>query len=203
MNGSRDKRFISKVGFSMFATLAAALLLTLGGRQAVGQACPAQNWAGATANIWAATVSDTVMLNNDPSTNRPTIPIMLYDGTYSPWGYTQHPQPVTQLNTNWSCPSGTPVISIAGSGRETVALQIFITAPAASALSSVSVDITPLTGPGTLTSNNTGTSNVTRYLEGYALGRSLLHIERSRNSRISSVVRIVKRPIAVRVQRLS
>ncbi len=147
MNGSRDKRFISKVGFSMFATLAAALLLTLGGRQAVGQACPAQNWAGATANIWAATVSDTVMLNNDPSTNRPTIPIMLYDGTYSPWGYTQHPQPVTQLNTNWSCPSGTPVMSIAGAGRVPVALQSFSTAPAASALSSVSVDITPLTGP--------------------------------------------------------
>jgi hypothetical protein len=59
------------------------------------------------------------------------------------------------------------VISIAGSGRETVAFQIFITAPAASTLSSVSVDITSLSGPGTLTSDNTGTSNVTRYLEGY------------------------------------
>jgi hypothetical protein len=167
MNGNRDKKFISKVDFSMFATLAIVLLLIAGGKQAVGQACPTQNWAGSTPNIWAATVSDTVMLNNDPTTNRPTIPIMLYDGTYSPWGYTPHPQAVTQLNTNWSCPSGTPVISIAGSGRETVAFQIFITAPAASTLTSVSVAITSLTGPGTLTSDNTGNSNVTRYLEGY------------------------------------
>ncbi len=59
------------------------------------------------------------------------------------------------------------MISIAGAGRETVAFQIFITAPAASSLSDVSVGITSLTGPGTLTSDNTGTSNVTRYLEGY------------------------------------
>ena len=167
MNGNRDNKFISKVDFSMFATLAVVLLLIAGGKNAAAQACPAQNWAGATPNIWVATVSDTVMLNNDPATNRPSIPVMLYDGTYSPWGYTQHPQSITQLNTNWSCPSGTPVISIAGSGRETVAFQIFITAPAASALTSVSVNITPLTGPGTLSSDNTATSNVTRYLEGY------------------------------------
>ena len=167
MNGKRDKQLISKVGFSMLATLAVVLLLILGGKQAAAQACPAQNWAASTPNIWAATVSDTVMLNNNTSTNQPTIPIMLYDGTYSPWGYTPHPQPITQLNTNWSCPSGTPVISIAGAGRETVAFQIFITAPAASSLSDVSVGITSLTGPGTLTSDNTGTSNVTRYLEGY------------------------------------
>jgi hypothetical protein len=93
---------------------------------------------------------------------------MLYDGTYSPWGYSQHPQAVTQLNTNWSCPSGTPVIPIAGAGRETVAFQLFITAPAATTLSDVSVTIAPLTGPGaTLTSDDTGTSAVTRYLEGY------------------------------------
>ena len=167
MNGNRDKKFISNVDFSMFATLTVVFLLVLGGKRAIGQACPAQNWAGATPNIWVATVSDTVMLNNDPATNRPTIPVMLYDGTYSPWGYTQHPQAITQLNTNWSCPSGTPVISIAGAGRETVAFQIFITAPAASSLSDVSVGITSLTGPGTLTSDNTGASNVTRYLEGY------------------------------------
>ena len=167
MNGKRDKQLISKVGFSMLATLAVVLLLIVGGKQAAAQACPAQNWAGSTPNIWAATVSDTVMLNNNTATNQPTIPIMLYDGTYSPWGYTQHPQPMTQLNTNWSCPSGTPVISIAGAGRETVAFQIFITAPAGSSLSDVSVGITSLTGPGTLTSDNTGTSNVTRYLEGY------------------------------------
>ena len=167
MNGKRDKQLISKVGSSMLATLAVVLLLIVGGKQAAAQACPAQNWAGSTPNIWAATVSDTVMLNNNTSTNQPTIPTMLYDGTYSPWGYTPHPQPITQLNTNWSCPSGTPVISIAGAGRETVAFQIFITAPAATSLSDVSVGITSLTGPGTLTSDNTGTSNVTRYLEGY------------------------------------
>jgi hypothetical protein len=167
MKGKRDKELISRVDFSMFAMLAVILLLIAGGRQAAAQACAAQNWAGATPNVWVATVSDTVMLNNDPTTNQPTIPIALYDGTYSPWGYTPHPQAITQLNTNWSCPSGTPVISIAGAGRETVAFQIFITAPAASTLSDVSVGITSLTGPGTLTSDNTGTSNVTRYLEGY------------------------------------
>ncbi len=151
----------------MCAMLAVVWMFTAGVSQAAGQACGGQNWAGSTANIWAATVSDTVMLNNDPATNKPTIPTMLYDGTYSPWGYSQRPQPITQLNTNWSCPSGSPVISIAGSGRETVAFQIFITAPAATSLTSVSVGITSLTGPGTLTSDNTGTSNVTRYLEGY------------------------------------
>ena len=167
MDRNLDRKFVSQFVRGVVGTLAAGLLLTVGALPAMGQACPAQNWAGATANVWAATVSDTVMLNNDSATNRPTIPIMLYDGTYSPWGYTQHPQPITQLNTNWSCPSGTPVIAIAGSGRETVAFQIFITAPAATSLSDVSVGITSLTGAGTLTSDNTGTSNVTRYLEGY------------------------------------
>ncbi len=164
---NRNRKFVSRVVSSIFAMFVLVCMFTAGAPTAMGQACPAQNWAAATPNVWAATVSDTVMLNNDPTTNRPTIPIMLYDGTYSPWGYTQHPLPVTQLNTNWSCPSGTPVIAIAGAGRETVAFQIFITAPAASTLSDVSVNITSLTGPGTLTSNNTGTSNVTRYLEGY------------------------------------
>lgn len=167
MNVDRRGKFVSKLASSVFATLASGFLLVTGTHQGWGQACPAQNWAGTTPNVWAATVSDTVMLNNNATTNQPTIPIPLYDGTYSPWGYTQHPQPITQLNTNWSCPSGTQVISIAGSGRETVAFQIFITAPPASTLTSVSVDITSLTGPGTLTSDNTGTSNVTRYLEGY------------------------------------
>ena len=168
MSRNWEKTLISKVGYSMFVTLGVLMLLISGSKQAAGQACAAQNWAASTPNIWAATVSDLVMLNNSPTTNQPTIPIMLYDGTYSPWGYSQHPQPVTQLNTNWSCPSGTPVISIAGAGRETVSFQLFITAPAATPLSSVSVAINPLTGPGTtLTSDNTGTSAVTRYLEGY------------------------------------
>jgi len=161
------RNFVFKCVSSLFAMLAVVLMLTVGAHQAAAQACASQNWGGSTPNVWAATVSDTVMLNNSPTTNQPTIPTMLYDGTYSPWGYVQHPQPVPQLNTNWSCPSGTPVISIAGAGRETVAFQLFITAPATSTLSGVSVAITSLTGPGTLTSDNTGTSNVTRYLEGY------------------------------------
>jgi hypothetical protein len=158
----------SKVGLLMFTAVVMSLLLVAGTPNAAAQACAAQNWAAATPNIWAATVSDLVMLNNNPTTNQPTIPTMLYDGTYSPWGYSQHPQAVTQLNTNWSCPSGTPAISIAGAGRETVSFQLFITAPASATLSNVSVTITPLTGPGaTLTSDNTGNSEVTRYLEGY------------------------------------
>jgi hypothetical protein len=168
MNGKREKTVISRVVNAAFTTLAVAFLIFASSKQMVGQACGSQNWASATPNIWAATVSDLVMLNNDPTTNQPTIPIMLYDGTYSPWGYSQHPQAVTQLNTNWSCPSGTPVISIAGAGRETVSFQLFITAPAATTLSDVSVTISPLSGSGaTLTSDNTGTSQVTRYLEGY------------------------------------
>ncbi len=165
---NRNTKLISKVGFSMFVALGVLSLLVMCSMPASGQACPAQNWTASTPNIWAATVSDVVMLNNDPATNQPTIPVMLLDGAYTPVGIWQHPQAVTQLNTNWSCPSGTPVISIAGAGRETVSFQVFITAPAATALSDVSVTIAPLAGPGaTLTSDNTGTSAVTRYLEGY------------------------------------
>ncbi|MGA2632668.1 MAG: glycoside hydrolase domain-containing protein [Terracidiphilus sp.] len=166
---NRNRKLISKVGFSLFVTLAVLSLLIVSSIPASGQACASQNWTASTPNIWAATVSDVVMLNNNPTTNQPTIPIMLLDGTYSPWGYSQHPQAVTQLNTNWSCPSsGPPVISIAGAGRETVSFQLFITAPAATTLSDVSVTITALTGPGaTLTSDESGTSEVTRYLEGY------------------------------------
>jgi len=168
MKMSCKKRLNFNVSFLMFAAVSVSLVLFAGTGKAVAQACAAQNWGASTPNIWAATVSDVVMLNNSPTTNQPTIPTMLYDGTYSPWGYSQHPQAVTQLNTNWSCPSGTPVISIAGAGRETMSFQLFITAPAATTLSDVSVTMTPLTGPGaTLTSDNTGTSEVTRYLEGY------------------------------------
>jgi len=168
MKRNCEKALNSNIGLSMFAAVVVVLLLVVSSTNAVGQACAAQNWAASTPNIWAATVSDVVMLNNSSTTNQPTIPIMLYDGTYSPWGYSQHPQAVTQLNTNWSCPSGTPVISIAGAGRETVSFQLFITAPAATTLSDVSVTIAPLTGAGaTLTSDDTGTSAVTRYLEGY------------------------------------
>ena len=63
----------------------------------------------------------------------------------------------------------TPVITVAGAGRETVSFQVFISAGVGSnsALSDVSVAVSPLSGAGTLTSDNTGTSNVTRYLEGY------------------------------------
>ena len=168
MEMNSKKTLNCNVGFLVFTAVVMSLLLFAGTGKAMAQACAAQNWAAAMPNIWAATVSDLVMLNNNPATNQPTIPTMLYDGTYSPWGYSQHPQAVTQLNTNWSCPSGTPVISIAGAGRETVSFQLFITAPAATTLSDVSVTITSVTGPGaTLTSDNTGTSAVTRYLEGY------------------------------------
>ncbi|MHB8302291.1 MAG: glycoside hydrolase domain-containing protein [Acidobacteriaceae bacterium] len=138
------------------------------------KACPAQNWAGAAPNIWAAEGSIKVMLNNEPGSNRPTIPVFMAngkpdDGNFNPWGYPQHPQPMTELNPVWSCPTGTPLIAVAGAGRETVSFQIFISAGASanSGLSDVSVAVSPLSGPGTLTSDNTGKSDVTRYLEGY------------------------------------
>ncbi|MHB2007481.1 MAG: glycoside hydrolase domain-containing protein [Acidobacteriaceae bacterium] len=170
---------------SWVATSAAALALTAG---ALGQAlpCPTQNWAGATPNVWVAESSIKVMLNNQPGSNRPTIPVFmtngkLDDGNFDPWGYPQHPQPLTALNSVWSCSSGMPKITVAGAGRETVSFQIFITAgPGANAgLSDVSVAVSPLSGPGTLTSDNTQTSNVTRYLEGYvpytSTGQEYLH----------------------------
>ena len=83
------------------------------------------------------------MLNNDPATNRPTIPIYADDGAYNPWGFEQHPQTMPQLNTVWSCPSGTPVIAIAGAGRETVSFQVYVTAGvgANSALGSVNLTV--------------------------------------------------------------
>lgn len=137
--------------------------------QAQVQACPAQNWTASTPNIWATGPSVKVMLNNDPTTNQPTVPIYALDGNFNPWGYSQHPQTIAEQNSVWSCPLGIPVIKVAGAGRETVSFQVFISAgPSAnSALSDVSVSITPLFGPGVLTSNNTGKSDVTRYLEGY------------------------------------
>ncbi len=84
-------------------------------------------------------------------------------------GYKQSPQPIMELNHVWSCPSGTSVIAVAGAGRETISFQVFITAGvgANSALTDVSVNVSPLSGPGTLTSDNTQESNVTRYLDGY------------------------------------
>lgn len=169
MNGKRDKKLISKVDFSMFAMLAVVLLLTAGAQRAMGQACAGQNWAASTPNIWAAGGSIKVMLNNDTTTNQPTIPTYIDDGNFNPWGFEQHPQPMPELNSVWSCPSGTPVITVAGAGRETISFQVFISAGVGSnsALSDVSVAVSPLTGAGTITSDNTGTSNVTRYLEGY------------------------------------
>lgn len=169
MNGNRDKKLISKVDFSMFATLAVVLLLIVSGKQAAGQACASQNWAAATPNMWAAEGSIKVMLNNNATTNQPTIPIFADDGNFNPWGFEQHPQSMPQLNSVWSCPSGTPVIAVAGAGRETVSFQVFISAGVGSnsALSDVSVAVSPLTGAGTLTSDNTGSSNIIRYLEGY------------------------------------
>ncbi len=178
MNGNRvdgkpgrNLKFGSKVVSSLFAILAGMLLLAAGVRPALGQACPAQSWTSGT-NVWAAEGSIKVMLNNKPTSNKPTIPTYADDGYFNPWGYTElaatHP-PMSQLNPVYSCPGGTPQITLAGAGRETVSFQIFITANtgANAALSGVTVDVSPLSGSGTLTSDNTQTSNVTRYLEGY------------------------------------
>ncbi len=184
-NSEKNRRLASKVASSVFATLAAMLLLAAGARSAVGQnlPCPAQNWTASTANVWAAEGSIKVMLNNQATTNQPSIPTYLDDGNFSPWGYQQHPQPITELNPVYSCPGGTPTIALQGAGRETVSFQVFITAGLGTnaALSGVSVAVTPLAGPGTtLTSTNTNCadtstvnpnctqiSNVNRYLEGY------------------------------------
>ena len=118
--------------------------------------------------MWATEGDVIVMLNNRSGTNQPSIPTYLYDGAYSPWGYPGHPQTLPELNAVWSCPSGTPEISLAGAGRETVSFQVFITAGPSTALSGVSVAVTPLSGPGaTIGSDNTQTSAITRYLEGY------------------------------------
>ena len=165
-------KLISKFGLSMFVTLAVLMLLTLGSMPASGQACAAQNWTASTPNIWASDGSVKVMLNNSSSTNQPTIPIYADDGAYNPWGFEQHPQTLPELNTVWSCPSpaGTPVIAIAGAGRETVSFQVYVSAGvgANSALGSVNLTVSPLNGPGaTITSDNTGSSAVNRYLEGY------------------------------------
>ena len=151
---------------SLFAVLMAVWFLAAG-TPAAAQACPAQNWKSHTPNVWAADGSIKVMLSNDATTNQPTIPTYEFDGNFDPWGFKAHPQPITVLNDVWSCPSGSPAIAVAGAGRETVSFQLFISASAGSALSGVSVTVSPLTGPGKLTSDNTGTSNVTRYLEGY------------------------------------
>ena len=141
----------------------ALLVLAIVACQVMAQACPAQNWAANSPNVWAADMGEKVMLNNSPKTNRPTIPIWLADGAYSPWGSPS----IAQLNPAWSCPSGTPTITMAGARRETISFQVFISANASSSVRNVSVTISPVTGPGTLTSDNTQTSNVTRYLEGY------------------------------------
>ena len=162
---NRNQMVGSKGISSFFAVLAIVVMLITGVSRAEGQACASQNWTATTPNVWAADGSIKVMLNNNATTNQPTIPTYNDDGNFSPFGFEEHPQSITVLNDVYSCPSGTPVITIAGAGRETVSFQIFVSASAA--LSHVSVAISPLTGAGTLTSDNTGTSNVTRYLEGY------------------------------------
>jgi hypothetical protein len=169
MKLNRNRKFVSQVVTTVFAMLAVVLMLTAGAQRAMGQACAGQNWSAATPNVWAAGGSIKVMLNNDATTNQPTIPVLEDDGNFNPWGFQQHPQTIAELNDVWSCPSGTPVIAVAGAGRETVSFQVFISAGVGSnsALSDVSVAVSPLSGAGTLTSDNTQTSNVTRYLEGY------------------------------------
>jgi hypothetical protein len=152
---------------SMVASLLTAWFLIAGAPAAAAQACPAQNWAATTPNVWVADGSIKVMLNNNASTNQPVIPTYEFDGNFNPFGFEEHPEAITVLNDVWSCPSGTPMITMAGAGRETVSFQLFLSASASAALSHVSVTVSPLTGAGTLTSDNTGSSNVTRYLEGY------------------------------------
>ncbi|MDQ2832575.1 MAG: DUF6067 family protein [Acidobacteriota bacterium] len=166
-----NRKFFSQWAVSLFTMLAVVLMLPIGTEQARAQGlpCPGQNWGATAPNIWAAEGSVKVFLNNDSTTNQPTVPVFAFDGNFNPWGYQQHPQTIAELNSVWSCPSGSPVIAVAGSGRETVSFQIFISAGVGSnsALSNVTVAVSPLSGPGTLTSDNTQTSNVTRYLEGY------------------------------------
>ncbi len=155
-----NRKLISSV-FSIFIVV---LMLKPG---AFGQACSTPNWTtGPT--IWAAEGSIKVVQGNDPATNEPTIPVYTGAGEFNPQGYALHPAPLTQLNPVWSCPAGAPTIAVAGAGRETIAFQLMITAGASTALSNVSVNVSPLTGPGTtITSDNTQTSAITRYLEGY------------------------------------
>ncbi len=153
-----------KLFSSGFAVLVVVLLLRASGH---GQACPAPNWTtGPT--VWAAEDSIKIVQGNQATTNLPTIPVDVNAGEFDPNGYPLHPAPLTQLNPVWSCPAGAPVISVQGAGRETVAFQLMITAGSGTALSNVSVNISPLTGSGTtITSDNTQGSAVTRYLEGY------------------------------------
>jgi len=55
--------------------------------------------------MWAADGSIKVMLNNNSTTNQPTIPTYLAEGNFNPWGFEQHRQAITELNDVWSCPS--------------------------------------------------------------------------------------------------
>ena len=167
MMGSLRSKLVLKVVSSFFAVFTTVAFFAVAVSPAAGQACPSQNWTSSTPNIWAADGSIKVMLGNNATTNQPVIPTYLYDGNFNPWGFEQHPQTIAELNDVWSCPSGTPVIAMAGAGRETVSFQLFISASTSAAVNAVSVTVSPLTGAGTLTSDNTGTSNVTRYLEGY------------------------------------
>ena len=67
----KDQLKINILHGLLFAAVIAVMLLIAGSREAAAQACAAQNWAASTPNIWAATVSDLVMLNNSPTTNQP------------------------------------------------------------------------------------------------------------------------------------
>ncbi len=183
MEMNANRKFTSKIASSVFAMLAAVVLLTAGTRPAVGQACPAQNWTSG-ANVWAAEGSVKVMLNNAPTTNVPTIPTYLDDGNFNPAGYTgatTHP-PIWELNPVYSCPGGTPAITLQGAGNETVSFQVLITAPPGAGLTGVTVDVNFTGGTGTVmptfhptncvetssvNPNCTQASNVNLYLEGY------------------------------------
>jgi hypothetical protein len=166
---TRNWKLVSQSLFSILAIFVVVLMIGTA-QQAHAQACSAQNWTASTPNIWASGPSVKVMLSNDATTNQPTIPTFSDDGNFNPWGWSARPQTIAELNSVWSCPSGSPVIAVAGAGRETVSFQVFISAGkgTGAALSDVNVTVSPLTGAGTtLTSDNTNNSNVNRYLEGY------------------------------------
>ena len=184
MGMNANRKFTSKIVSSVFAMLAAVVLLAAGARPAVGQAC-SQNWTGS-ANVWAAEGSVKVMLANQATTNQPTIPTYLDDGNFKPTGYTgatTHP-PIWELNPVWSCPSTSPngAITLQGAGNETVSFQVLITAPPGAGLTGVTVDVNFTGGTGSaiptfyptncvetssVNPNCTQASNVNLYLEGY------------------------------------
>ena len=102
--------------------------------------------------VWATDDGVKVLQDNDPASNAPVIPAM---------GGGSFPSCYLSVNDVWAASSRT--VSVAGARRETVAFQIFVTAPAAAGVSGLDVQIAPPAGPaGTLPS-----SSVTLFREWY------------------------------------